>query len=49
MLLVCLYCPCAGLAGFGLPAAAVFAYVAGLLGLPLCGAAPTFLCRRKEK
>jgi hypothetical protein len=21
----------------------------GLLGSPLCGAAPTFLCRRKEK
>jgi hypothetical protein len=23
--------------------------VIGLLALPLCGAAPTFLCRRKEK
>jgi hypothetical protein len=24
-------------------------YVFGSLALPLCGAAPTFLCRRKEK
>jgi hypothetical protein len=24
-------------------------FVFGLLALPLCGAAPTFLCRRKEK
>jgi hypothetical protein len=24
-------------------------YGFGLLALPLCGAAPTFLCRRKEK
>jgi hypothetical protein len=24
-------------------------YAFGLLALPLCGAAPTFLCRRKEK
>jgi hypothetical protein len=24
-------------------------YVFGFLALPLCGAAPTFLCRRKEK
>jgi hypothetical protein len=24
-------------------------YVFGLQALPLCGAAPTFLCRRKEK
>ncbi|AUT58374.1 hypothetical protein C2L65_01270 [Paraburkholderia terrae] len=24
-------------------------FVFGLPGLPLCGAAPTFLCRRKEK
>jgi hypothetical protein len=24
-------------------------YAFGLLVLPLCGAAPTFLCRRKEK
>jgi hypothetical protein len=24
-------------------------FVCGLLALPLCGAAPTFLCRRKEK
>jgi hypothetical protein len=24
-------------------------FLIGLLALPLCGAAPTFLCRRKEK
>jgi hypothetical protein len=24
-------------------------FASGLLALPLCGAAPTFLCRRKEK
>jgi hypothetical protein len=24
-------------------------FVIGLFALPLCGAAPTFLCRRKEK
>jgi hypothetical protein len=24
-------------------------FVSGLLALPLCGAAPTFLCSRKEK
>jgi hypothetical protein len=24
-------------------------FLSGLLALPLCGAAPTFLCRRKEK
>jgi hypothetical protein len=30
--------------GVGLPC-----FVIGLLASPLCGAAPTFLCRRKEK
>jgi hypothetical protein len=43
---------------FFLPLAAAFAVVPtafgvsiliGLLAFPLCGGAPTFLCRRKEK
>jgi hypothetical protein len=35
----------------GLPVlcAGIRAYVSSLQALPLCGAAPTFLCRRKEK
>jgi hypothetical protein len=43
--LVCWLCP------FGcLPAALAFpCFHVGLFVLPLCGAAPTFLCRRKEK
>jgi hypothetical protein len=33
-----------------LPIALAFpCFVIGLFALPLCGAAPTFLCRRKEK
>ena len=34
--------PCSGFRAFP-------CIVSGLLVLPLCGAAPTFLCRRKEK
>jgi hypothetical protein len=29
--------------------ALVFSFAIGLLAFPLCGGAPTFLCRRKEK
>jgi hypothetical protein len=38
-----------GAFGSALMALAFPCFVIGLLGTPLCGAAPTFLCRRKEK
>jgi hypothetical protein len=38
-----------GAFGSALMALAFPCFVIGLLGSPLCGAAPTFLCRRKEK
>jgi hypothetical protein len=44
-----------GLPGFALASAFCFCfrwhprYVSSLQASPLCGAAPTFLCRRKEK
>ncbi|GJH37683.1 hypothetical protein CBA19CS91_33020 [Paraburkholderia hospita] len=51
------FCRCAaGLVFWGLALASVICVFAGirvlllvLQALPLCGAAPTFLCRRKEK
>jgi hypothetical protein len=39
-----------GLVSFGLFEALAFpCFLVGLVALPLCGAAPTFLCRRKER
>jgi hypothetical protein len=41
---------CGGLGSFVVLAVLAFpCFLIGLLALPLCGAAPTFLCRRKEK